>query len=186
MIRVKSRDFLLMICGLLLLVIALVTVIGNVIVDAREISDVERERDVAKNIKSASINVRVTGKGNFVEKGPKYKDLVISDYNVKLLHNGDSVKYELLLCNDDNEDVLVQGISMENVICSDQNGNEKSCDKVKINKSVYIDNQEVVGVLSLKRNSCASVIIETKYEKTFLEREIIVHIDQFILNIKAI
>lgn len=186
MVRARSRDFLLTICGVLLLGIFFVTIIVNLAVKVEEISQNERKRQILKNIEVTFESIAITGKGNFLKIGPKYEELVISEFNTKFMKKDDKVSYTMRLCNNNSEDVFIQGISIGQKNCSDRGNKEMDCRNIIIKKDFYDDDNNVLKNVYLKKNTCMNAKISLEYVGEDLDDEIRMHIEQFSFNIKTL
>lgn len=186
MVRARSRDFLLTICGVLLLGIALVTIIVNLIVKVDKLSENERRRKVLGNVKVTAEKVAIRGQGNFNKKGPMYDKLVISDFKVKVRTQGDKVQYIYRLCNENMEDVKVQDISMSRISCMNHKGKEMDCGNIEINKYFMTDDNKIVEDSLFKSNTCLNTVVSVEYKGEDLEEDLLVDIEQFSFNIDVI
>lgn len=186
MIKARSRDFLLMICGVLLMIISLVTIILSVATKVSVISSYENRKKVLENVAVVAQRVVVSGHGNFIKSGPRYDALTISDVNVKFKTKNDKVRYALRLCNKNSEDVVVDKITNGNMICSDSDGNELDCGNVRISKKFTNSGLEIVSGTLLEAQTCMVADIEITYLGDNRDDELNVHIDQFSFNIDVV
>lgn len=186
MVKARSRDFLLSVCGVLLLGIALVTIMVNLVVKVENISQRERRKQMLKNIELTEEKIVITGKGNFVKHGPRYENLVVSDFNVRFMNKNDKVVYELVLCNNNVEDVMLERISIGNMTCSDNHGNSIDCSNINIDKDFYNVDNKVMRKMILKSNACVSARMKLEYVGEGFDKEILAHIEHFSFNIRTI
>lgn len=180
--RVKSRDFLLSICGVLFLLISIITIVISVIKGIGNISESVYRKKVLNNLYIKNSSVKLYGFGNFYENGPNYKDLVLSDYKVKFKNYGDSVLYTLKLCNDNDVDVDVDGFISSELHCYFLDGTSKGCQNVLIDNYI-LDGSKKISDGELKAKSCYKLVVNAKYEGDMLDDEMLVSIDRFDLVI---
>lgn len=175
-----------MICGVLLLGIAFVTIIISLATTVDKISREEKNRKVLSNIEVKATKLNLVGQGNFVLNSPNYKDRVISDYKVKFMNIGDKVSYSLKVCNNNDENVIVNGISMGNVNCSDMFGNDRSCDNVRLDKYILDGSRILETDSTMKAKTCYTVVIDAEYIGNDLDEELFVEVKQFVLDVEVI
>lgn len=181
--KVKSRDFLLSTCGVLLLLISIVTVVISVIKGVESISDSVYKKKIINNIYIKNSSLKLYGNGNFFENSPEYEKLVISDYKVKFKNYGDSVLYTLKLCNDNDVDVDILSFISGELKCNSVDGSSRSCQDVLIDNYI-LDGSNKISDGRLKAKSCYKLVIDAKYEGESLDKDLLVYIDKFDLNIE--
>lgn len=182
--KVKSRDFLLSTCGILLLLISILTVVITVIKGVESINDNIYKKKVLSNIYIKNSSLKLYGNGNFVDNNPSYKDLVFSDYKVKFKNYRDSVLYTLKLCNDNDVDVKVLGFTSSDIKCNSIDDFNDSCQKVLVDNYI-LDGSKKISNGMLKAKSCYKLVIDAKYEGELLENDLLVYVDKFDLKIEV-
>lgn len=174
-----------MICGILLLGIALVTVMVSLILKVDKLTENEKRKKILSNVKVTAEKVEIVGNGNFYKKGPKYDKLVVSDFKVKVRQQGDKIEYVYRLCNDNIEAVKINDISIGKIACKDHNGNEMDCGNVKI-KKYFMNEDEIVKDVLFDGNTCLNTVISVEYIGENLKDDLLVKVDQFSFNIDVI
>jgi len=185
MVKAKSRDFLLSVCGSLLLFIAIVTIVVSLFTTVEKLSKEEKKDKILSNVTIRSTIVDLYGHGNFIFSGPSYKERVISNYKVKLLNKNDKVTYCLKFCNNNDLDVMFNGILTNEIVCSNQTGYVRSCDNVIVD-SYLLDGSRVFDNGILKAKACYDMVIDTEYLGEDLDEELRVYISQFILDMDVV
>lgn len=180
--KVKSRDFLLSTCGVLLFLISIVAIVVSVVKGVENISDSVYKKKVLNNIYIKNSSVKLYGYGNFYESSPNYKDLVLSDYKVKFKNYGDSVLYTLKLCNNNDVDVEVSGFISSELNCYYLDGFSRGCQNVLIDNYI-LDGSKKISDGKLKAKSCYKLVVDAKYEGDMLDKDLLVSIDKFDLVI---
>lgn len=186
MIKARSRDFVLIICGILLLGTALVTVAVSIVNTVEKISREERIKEVLSNVEVKSTKLELVGNGNFNDSSPSIEGNIISDYRVKFLNSGDRVLYTLKVCNDNEEDVLVYDLSVGQMSCSDGSGNIRSCEGVTGNYYLVDGSTVIDGQHTLKAKACINIVLDTEYVNLEKAQETRVKVEQFILGLDVI
>ena len=161
--RLKSRNFILFICGIFIIFILSFTIGLNVVEMLEEIDDVDEEKIIFANVVSSSSKVKLSGKGNFITNAPNVSGTSIFNFNVKLSDVDDSVMYTNKFCNKNNEDVLYSDLIAGNIECSDDLGVKKDCSNIKVNGYVRDGNKVLKENDKIRANGCVDFILEVKY-----------------------
>ena len=163
MIRAKSRNFILIVCAILLLLILGVTAFYSAIRVSKSHSDEEKMLQIMNNIVFSSSKVKVSGSGNFDEITPKIDRLSVYDYRVKLNKLGDKVEFVATFCNKNDVDVKFVNLLKEEFTCLDSMENDISCDNnFSFIKTRYNKKELVYGDM-IKSNTCFDVVFNTEY-----------------------
>lgn len=186
MIKARSRDFVLIICGVLLIGTALVAMMISVVNTVEKISREEKVKEVLSNVEVKSTKLELIGNGNFLDRGPTIDGNIFRDYKVRLLNNGDRVTHTLKVCNNNEEDVLIYGLSIGQMSCGDKKGNIRSCDGVVGNYYLMDGNTVIEEQYILKAKACINVVLDTSYCNLENAHEITIKVDQFSLDLDVI
>lgn len=163
MIRVKSRNFILIICAILLLLILGVTAFYSAIRVSKSYSDEEKMLQIINNVEFSSSKIKVYGSGNFNEITPDIDRLNIYGYNVKLSKLGDKVEYNAKFCNKNDIDVKFVNFWKDEIVCLDAMENDISCDNVSVSIKAMKGKKELVYSDMIKPNSCIDVVMSAEY-----------------------
>ena len=153
--RIKSRNFMLIVCGVFFFCVIIFGIFTGMF---RIVDKLNKNQDIYSNIVYLSSNVEVSGNGNFVEHTPKISGTSIENFNVKLGSINDSVKYTIKLCNMNEDDLIIREISSDNVSCSD-GINDISCDSIEVKGYV----EGISSSSKFKGGECINFIVEAKY-----------------------
>lgn len=160
--KARSRNFILIVCGVLLMLL-LGFVIAKTIIDViDEVSNKNTIEELQKNIFSSSSKIKLNGKGNFIDSTPKLEKTTISDFNVRLGELDDEVYYSLTFCNMNDVDVKFNKLVVEGISCTDSLGNN-GCNNVFVDRYVQKKNKLLKAGDVIAANSCVDVVIDTKY-----------------------
>ncbi len=184
MIKARSRDFLLTICGVLLLLIALVTVSYTLVNTIDTVSDEKKLNDAISNMEVNATSVRINNTGNFIVSSPKYKDLELSNYKVKFKDNNDFVTYSLNICNKGEEDVIFNGTEMDPVNCIINDS--LKCDNVVTSVNLLDGSKNVKVGSYLKSKGCYKMVVDSRYNGSKLNDELMLEISKIKVNINVI
>ena len=160
--KAKSRNFLLMVCGIILMLLVGFVLAKTIISVVNDMKLVNPDEEIQKNIIATSNKVKLNGKGNFIGYTPKVNGTVISDFNVKLEEKGDYVSYSVTFCNMNDEDLVYKKIFNESILCEDEFFNDVS-DDVFINAYVLRKGKIMFPTEKLAANSCLDVVIEARH-----------------------
>jgi len=160
--KAKSRNFLLMVCGILLALLVGFVLAKTVISVVEDMKNIDPNEEIQKNIISTSSKVKLNGKGNFIDYTPKVDGTTISDFNVRLNEHGEYVYYSVTFCNMNDEDLIYKKLYMEDVSCIDEVGND-SCDNIFTNSYVRKKGKIMLPTEKVSANGCVDVVIEARY-----------------------
>ena len=160
--RARSRNFILMVCGILITLLLGFVIAKSITSVIDEVSNVNKSEELQKNILSSSSKIKLYGKGNFIETTPKIEKTIISNYNVKLTNKDDEVYYSISFCNMNDEDMMYKDLIIESVSCIDPDGND-DCTDIDFNNYVMKKKRKLDENMIVSANSCVDVVIDTKY-----------------------
>lgn len=186
MIKAKSRDFLLIICGWLLLVIAFVTIGITLITTIEKISKEEKIDKVLNNVKVDSTKVHLIGKANFVSSTPLIDGRMVPDFKAKFLNKNDMIIYNIKFCNDNIEDVMISGLVTGQMTCMDNLGNIQGCENILDNSHLLDGSMVLNESYRFKAKSCITLVIDLEYVGDNRNEEIQVMVDQYLLGISML
>ena len=160
--KARSRNFILIVCGVmitLLLGLVIAKTIANVMDD---VSSIDKNEELQKNILSSSSKIKLSGRGNFIETTPKIEKTMIYNFNVKLANKDDEVYYAISFCNMNDEDMVYKDLIVEAISCVDPLGND-DCMNVDFNNYVMKKKKKLTKGEIVSANSCVDVVIDAKY-----------------------
>lgn len=160
--KAKSRNFILMVCGILITLLLGFVVAKGITSVFDEVSNKDKSEELQKNILSSSSKIKLYGKGNFIETTPKIEKTMISNYNVKLTNKDDEVYYSISFCNMNDEDMMYKDLIVEAVSCIDPYGSD-DCRNVEFNNYVMKKKGKLEEGKIVSANSCVDVVIDAKY-----------------------
>ena len=160
--KAKSRNFLLVVCGILLVLLVGFVLAKTIVSVVHDIKVKNPNEEIQANIISTSSKVKLNGKGNFIEYTPKVDGTVISEFDVKLEEKGDYVQYSVTFCNMNDIDLVYKNIYNEVVTCEDDEYNDV-CNDVFINAYVLRKGKIMLPTEKLSANSCLDVVIEARH-----------------------
>lgn len=169
--RIKSRNFVLVVCGVFFFIMFLFLVIVGIL----RIVDKVRESNVYNNIKLNSSRIEVSGEANFVENTPIVYQTNIEDINVRLKKKGDYARFIVEFCNLNEDDLIVDDIVSGNIVCND-GFNDISCDNVQINGYLKNDNKK------FNSNQCVNFVVDVQCISD-LEQETFVFISEYKIDL---
>lgn len=170
--RIKSRDFVLVVCGVFFFIMFLFLVTVGVLRIVNKVS----EDNIYENITLKSSKIEVGGGANFVENTPSVYQTTIKDFNIKLKEKGDYARFMVELCNFNEDDLLIDDFVSSNIVCND-GINDVSCDHIQINGYIKKDN------MMFNSNQCVNFVVDAKYISD-LGQETFVFIDKYKINLK--
>lgn len=160
--KAKSRNFILIVCGVLITFL-LGFVVAKTIFDViEEVNSKDNDEELQRNILSSSSKIKLSGKGNFIDSTPKLEKTMISDFNIKLNEYGDEVYYSLTFCNMNKVDMIYEDLAVEALSCRDSAGNSQ-CNNVLVDSYVLKHKKELEKGSYVSANSCVDVVIDAKY-----------------------
>lgn len=179
--RVKSRNFILVVCGILIFMLLGFVVAKTMISLIDEVNNKDNEKEIYQNIISSSSKIKLNGTGNFIENTPRLSKTIISDFNVLLKKKDDEVKYTIGFCNMNDIEVKYDNLLLEGISCYDE-VNEINCDNIKIDS--YLRNKKDVfsRTALISPNSCVDMVIDVKYTGEN-EKDTYVYIDKIALEL---
>ena len=179
--RVKSRNFILVVCGILIFMLLSFVIAKTMISLIDDVSIKDKEKEMYQNIISSSSKIKLNGSGNFIGNTPKLSKTIISDFNILVKKKDDEVKYTVGFCNMNDDEVIYNKILLEGISCYDEE-NEISCDNVKIDK--YLRNRKDVFSREelISPNSCVDMVVDVKYTSNE-EKNTYVYIDKIALEL---
>lgn len=172
--RIKSRNFVLTVCGIFFLIMFLFLVIVGVF----RIVDKVNESNIYNNIKLNSSKIEVSGEANFVENTPIVYQTNIEDINVRLKKKGDYARFIVEFCNLNEDDLIVDDIVSGNIVCND-GFNDISCDNIQIKGYLKKDNK------MFNSNQCINFVVEVQCSSDLIQ-ETFVFIDKYKFNVLKI
>ena len=169
--RIKSRDFVLVVCGLFFFIMFLFLVAVGVLKIANKVS----EDNIYENIALKSSKIEVGGEANFVENTPFVEKTTIKDFKIKLKEKGDYARFVVELCNLNEDDLVIDDIISSNIICND-GINDISCEGIQINGNLKKDNK------MFNSNQCINFVVSARCISD-LTQETFVFIDGYKINL---
>lgn len=155
MIKLRSRNFLLIICSIFFFSIMSFAISNGLLRMFNELNN--QNNSVTSKILQMSSKIETHGEGKFIYDVPSVNGTTIENFNVKLKKFNDSVKYSVKLCNITDYDFKVMGINNSEIICSnDRNLND--CSSVKVIGYVEGSSKNI-----LKKGSCIDFVVDAKY-----------------------
>lgn len=180
--KAKSRNFILIICGVFIFLI-LGFAMANFLVDLFNNIDDDKQKEAINDILVSSSKIKLTGNGNFVDGTPKVNGTEILDFNVILKTKSDKVSYSLKICNNNLEDIVYVSSNYDNLKCSDESGKLVGCENILVSGYVRRGNKIIEGNELIPANSCSDFVIDVEYIGYDM-RITQVFIDRYIFNIK--
>lgn len=158
--KAKSRNFLLVVCGVFMALLLGLVVAKTFVAILDDINNADDDEKINSNLITSSSKIKIKGKGNFINNTPIIEKTAISNYNVRVSEKGDFVYYSVVLCNMNNFDLRLDRFIVEGLTCN----NSVNCDGVFVDTYVSDrkDKLDIGDIISA--NSCVNLIIETKYE----------------------
>lgn len=160
--KARSRNFILMVCGVLITLLLGLVVAKTITNVMDEVNNKDKNEELQKNILSSSTKIKLSGRGNFIETTPRIEKTMISDFNVKLTNKDDEVYYAISFCNMNDEDMVYKDLIIEAISCIDPLGND-DCMNVDFNNYVMKKKGKLMKGEIVSANSCVDVVVDTKY-----------------------
>lgn len=181
--KVRSRNFILIVCGVLLMIL-IAFIFTKVLINIMDnASDSEREKEILSNVISSSSKIKLSGGGNFVGSTPKVYETSISNFKVMLSNRDDAVKYSIKFCNMNDENIVFDRLLEGGFTCSDELGISKSCDDVEVLGYVSNSNGKLNPGDEIFANSCVELVVDVSF-KGLDSSGTIVSIDKYFLELK--
>ena len=180
--RAKSRNFILVVCGVLLLLLGSFGFTRVLMKMMVEVSEDEKREELLSNVVSTSSKVKLSGGGNFIESTPVVKGISITRFNVKLSNPSDKVSYSIKFCNMNDEDLVYKNLWEGEITCSDLLGAKKSCVGIKIDGYVLKGERKLKVNEKIQANSCIELVVDASFE-SFVPSETVVSIDEYSLEL---
>ena len=177
--RAKSRNFILVVCGVLLALL-MSFCLSRVLL--MTIANHEDEDNFLTNVIFSSTKVAINGDGNFLDSTPVVDGLTISKFNVRLSKLGDRVRYLIKYCNMNDQDLIYKGLSSSNVSCKDSSGRENNCEDIIIRGYVLRGNKELEINDRISASSCVNVVIDAEYDGIMVNETNIL-VDEYTLKL---
>lgn len=170
--RAKSRNFILMVCGILITLLLGFVIAKSITSVIDEVSSVNKSEELQKNILSSSSKIKLSGKGNFIDTTPRIEKTSISEFNVKLNDINDAVYYSISFCNMNDIDVMYKDLIVEAVSCFNDLDID-SCSDISIDTYVARHSKRLNKGDIISANSCVDVNVEVRHIGEIpLEREV--------------
>ncbi len=171
--RVKSRNFILAVCALIIILISGIVLSQFMLKTAQNLT---MDNDV--NILYSSSSIKIVGRGNLYEKTPSVNGTQVNDFRVKLMEFGDRVQYEVKLCNMGNEDLVYDGAELGEVKCFSQEFSGKACSNLSVKSDAFFANKKMIKGDLFPRNTCIKLVIDAKFDKDVNIDSTIVQVDK--------
>lgn len=179
--KAKSRNFILIVCGVFLFFILSFAFVTFFVKSFSSLKD-DKQDKLADNFWVSSTKIELVGNGNFVNEAPKVMGTKISDFYVVLESFSDKVSYSLNVCNNNLEDVYIVSKPV-NFICSNELGQSISCQDVEVNSYIYNGDRTIGSNMFVPANSCFDFLIEAEYIG-YKQKQTQIYIDEYEFNIK--
>lgn len=160
--RVKSRNFILMICSYFIVFILILAFSKFIIGIINDTNHIDNEQEMLKNIILSSSEVKLIGNGNFINGTPMVSGVTISDFNVKLSGINSMVKYSIKFCNMNEYPIIYEQLLEKSVYCTNDFLEKVSCDNVKVSSYILSGNRRIKRGEKIGPNSCVKVIIDAR------------------------
>ena len=108
--KAKSRNFILAVLGVFITLLLGFVLAKTMISVINELSTKDVNKELQQNIISSSSEIKLRGKGNFINNSPKIDSTNILDFNVKMKNIGDLIFYSISFCNMNNGVVITNGV----------------------------------------------------------------------------
>ena len=170
--KAKSRNFILIVCGVLITLLLGIVLAKTIVSVLDDISNKNTDEEINKNILSSSSKIKLSGKGNFIDSTPRIDKTIVSEFNVKLGDIGDEVYYSISFCNMNDRDVLYKDLIVEAVSCFNDMDID-SCSDISIDTYVARHSKRLKEGDVISANSCVDLVIDAKYIGDYeLDREV--------------
>lgn len=180
--KARSRNFILMVCGILITLLLGLVVARGITSVIDDVSSKDNSEELQKNILSSSSKIKLYGKGNFIESTPQIEKTIISNYNVKLTNKNDEVYYSISFCNMNDKELIYDDLIVEAISCIDEVGND-DCNNILIDSYVMRKNKRLEKKEVVSGNSCVNVVVDAKYIGE-VSQETEVSISRIVLELK--
>lgn len=180
--KAKSRNFILMVCGVFITLLLGFVVAKTIVNVLNEIDSKNTTEEIQKNILSSSSKVKLNGMGNFIDSTPRVDKTTISEFNVKLNHKDDEVNYSISFCNMNDKELVYDDLIVEAISCIDEVGND-DCSNISIDSYVSKKNKRLEKKDIISENSCINLVVDAKYIGE-VEQETEVSISRIVLKLK--
>ena len=160
--KAKSRNFILAVLGVFITLLLGFVLAKTMISVINELSTKDVNKELQQNIISSSSEIKLRGKGNFINNSPKIDSTNILDFNVKMKNIGDLIFYSISFCNMNNEDLRYSDLIIEDISCIDDKGNS-DCSNVVIDSYLLKKNKKMNKNSLIPANSCIDLVVEAKY-----------------------
>lgn len=182
--KAKSRNFILVVCGVLITLLLGLVLAKTIVSVLDEVNNKNSDEEIEKNILSSSSKIKLSGKGNFINNTPRIDKTTISEFNVKLSDINDAVYYSISFCNMNDKDVVYKDLIVEAVSCFNDLDID-SCSDISIDTYVARHSKRLNKGDIISANGCVDVVINARnIGEGFLERE--VSISRVVLEFGAI
>ena len=170
--KAKSRNFILIVCGVLISMLLGLVLAKTIINVLDEVNNKNSDEEIEKNILSSSSKIKLSGKGNFIDTTPRIEKTAISEFNVRLNDINDAVYYSISFCNMNNKEVMYKDLVVEAVSCFNDLDID-SCSDISIDTYVARHSKRLNKGDIISANSCVDVIVDVRHIGEIpLEREV--------------
>ena len=170
--RIKSRNFVLIVCGIFFFIMFCFLIAVGVL----RIADKVSEDNIYDSISLKSSKIEVGGDANFVESTPIVIKSNIKNFNVKLKKYGDFARFIVELCNLDENDLIIEDIVNSDIVCND-GMKDVNCDGIKVNGYVKKDSN------SFNSGQCINFVLEAEAVSDF-SQETFVFVSEYEIRLK--
>ena len=179
--KAKSRNFILVVLGVFIMLLLGFVFAKTMINVINELSIKDVEKELQQNIISSSSQIKLKGKGNFINNSPRIDGTNILDFNVKMENMDDYIFYSINFCNMNNEDLKYSDLVIDGISCTDVEGNN-DCNSVVIDSYLLKKNNKLQKNTLVPANSCVDLVVEANYIGD-VSKDVEVYISKISLNL---